>query len=76
MTLEQLEAEVLALPKDSQALLLARLVEHLGQEIEIEPEVAQIWAEEAKFRNKQMDNGQLVGIPAEEVFERIRASLQ
>ncbi|WP_325052223.1 type II toxin-antitoxin system YoeB family toxin [Dulcicalothrix desertica] len=36
------------------------------------PEVAQIWAEEAKFRNQQMENGQLAGISAEEVFERIR----
>lgn len=76
MTLEQLEAEVLALPKESQALLLARLVEHLGQTSVEEPEVAQLWAEEAKFRNQQMDNGQLAGIPADEVFERIRASLQ
>ncbi len=29
MTLEQLEAEVLALPKDSQVILLARLLERL-----------------------------------------------
>ncbi len=62
MTLEQLEAEVLALPKHSQALLVARLVEHLGQTSEIEPEVAQIWAEEATERDKQMDHGQLAGI--------------
>lgn len=76
MTLEQLEAEVLALPKDSQALLLAKLVEHLGQTNEIEPEVARIWAKEAIERNKQMDNGEVAGIPADEVFKRIRASLQ
>ncbi|NES00096.1 MAG: addiction module component [Symploca sp. SIO1B1] len=30
MTIENLEAEVLALPKDSQVKLLARLLEHLG----------------------------------------------
>lgn len=32
MTFEQLEAEVLALQKDSQLILLARLLERLGQE--------------------------------------------
>lgn len=44
ITLEQLEAEVLALPLKSQALLLARLVEHLGQASEIEPELAKVMA--------------------------------
>ncbi len=32
MTLKQLEAEVLALPKDSLVALLARLLEHLSQQ--------------------------------------------
>jgi Putative addiction module component len=76
MTLEQLEAEVLALSKESQGLLLARLLEHLGSTSEIEPEVANIWAEEAVNRDKKMDNGEVIGIPAEEVFRKIRASLQ
>lgn len=48
MRLENLEAEVLALPKDSQAILLSRLLQHLGQSSEIDPEVAAIWSEEAQ----------------------------
>ncbi|MEB3120215.1 MAG: hypothetical protein VKL41_03215 [Snowella sp.] len=36
MTLENLEAEVLSLPRASQATLLARLLEHLGQSNEID----------------------------------------
>jgi Putative addiction module component len=76
MTLEQLEAELLALPKESQAALLARLLGHLGQTNEIDLEVANTWVEEADFRNREMDNGQVIGIPADEVFRRIRASLQ
>lgn len=75
MSLEQLEAEVLALPKDSQVILLARLLEHLGQTNEIDREVATVWIEEAEKRDEAM-NAQVVGIPAEEVFQRIRASLQ
>jgi len=35
--------EVMALPRDSQAILLSRLLKHLGQSSEIDPEVASIW---------------------------------
>ncbi|WP_392531387.1 addiction module protein [Nostoc sp. C117] len=76
MTLEQLEAEVLALPKDSQVILLARLLERLGQESGIDQEIAASWAEEAQKRDEDMKTNQITGIPAEEVFQRVRASLQ
>ncbi len=76
MTLEQLEAEVLALPKDSQVILLARLLERLGQESGIDQEIAASWAEEAQKRDEDMNINQITGIPAEEVFQRVRASLQ
>jgi hypothetical protein len=76
MTLENLEAEVLLLPRDSQATLLARLLERLGQSNEIDQEVASVWFEEAELRDRAMDDGQVGGIPAEQVFQRIRASLQ
>jgi len=55
MTLENLEAEVLLLPKDSQAALLARLLEHLGRSNEIDQEVASVWGEEAELRDRAMD---------------------
>jgi Putative addiction module component len=76
MTLENLEAEVLSLPRDSQATLLARLLEHLGQSSEIDQEVASVWAEEAALRDRAMDDGQVAGVPAQQMFQRIRASLQ
>ncbi|WP_377480316.1 MAG: DUF1778 domain-containing protein [Microcoleus anatoxicus] len=47
MTIENLEAEVLALPKDSQAALLSRLIEHLWRG-EIDREVGSIGGEEAQ----------------------------
>lgn len=75
MTLENLEAEVLSLPRDSQATLLARLLEHLGQSDEIAQEVASVWAEEAERRVQAMDEGQTAGVPAQQVFQRLRASL-
>ena len=70
MTIENLEAQVMALPRDSQAILLSRLLKHLGQSREIDPEVTAIWSEEAQRRDREMDSGEVIGIPAEQVFDR------
>ncbi|MDY7015597.1 MAG: addiction module protein [Cyanobacteriota bacterium] len=75
MTLKQLEAEVLALPKDSLVTLLARLLAHLNQISDIDREVENVWIQEARGRDLEMDNGQAMGIPAEEVFQQLRTSL-
>jgi hypothetical protein len=76
MTLENLEAAVLLLPKQSQATLLARMLERLGQSTEIDQEVASVWVEEAELRDRAMDDSRVAGIPAEQVFQQVRASLQ
>jgi Putative addiction module component len=76
MTLENLEAEVLLLPKQSQAALLARMLERLGQSNEIDPEVSSVWVEEAEMRDQAMENDETAGISAEYVFQRVRTSLQ
>ncbi|MEG4287212.1 addiction module protein [Microcoleus sp. A006_D1] len=70
MTIENIEAEVMALPKDSQAILLSRLLKHLGQISEIDPEATSIWSEEAQMRDREMDGDQVTGIPAEQVFDK------
>ena len=67
MTLKQLEAEVLALPKDSLVALLARLLEHLSQLSEIDQNVERVWTQEAEARDREIDDGQVTGIPAEDV---------
>ncbi|MTJ47783.1 addiction module protein [Dolichospermum sp. UHCC 0259] len=76
MTIEQLEAQVLALPNDSLALLVARLIEHLGQVGEIDQKVAQEWIQEAELRDEDMSNGNIAGISSQEVFSKLRTSLQ
>lgn len=76
MTLEQIEAAVLALPKEAQATLLARLLGHLGETELIDADVAETWAKEAERRDRAMDDSEETGIPAAEVFRKIRASLQ
>jgi hypothetical protein len=75
MKLEQLEAEVMALPKDSQALLLARLLAYLGQNDDIDREVANVWVQEAQLRDRAMNEDRVTGIPAEQVFQKLRESL-
>lgn len=76
MTLEQIEAQVLALPKEAQATLLARLLGHLGETEMIDADTAEIWANEAERRDRAMENTGEAGIPAAEVFRKIRTSLQ
>jgi Putative addiction module component len=76
MTLENLEAEVLLLPKQSQVTLLSRMLERLGQSNEIDLEVSSLWVEEAEIRDRTMENGATAGIPAEQVFQRVLTSLQ
>lgn len=76
MTLEQIEAEVLALPKEVQATLLARLLGHLGETEIVDAEAAEAWADEAERRDRAMNNAGETGTPAETVFRKIRTSLQ
>jgi len=70
MTIENIETEVMALPRDSQAILLSRLLKHLGQSREIDPEVVSSWGEEAQRRDREMDSGEVTGILAEQVFDK------
>jgi uncharacterized protein YbaP (TraB family) len=75
MTLEHLESEVLSLPRDSQAALLSKLLEHLAQNNDIDQEIASAWADEAERRDQAMDGEQARGVPAEQVFQKVRAAL-
>jgi Putative addiction module component len=76
MTLDHLEAEVLLLPRDSQAALLARLLAHLGQNDDIDQEVAGVWVDEAERRDRSIDAGNITGTPAVQVFQRVAQTLQ
>ncbi|BAZ79758.1 MAG: addiction module protein [Sphaerospermopsis kisseleviana] len=76
MTIEQLEAQVLALPKDTLALLVARLIEHLGQVEKIDQQIANEWIQEAELRDEDMSNGKIAGISSQEVFSKLRIYLE
>jgi Putative addiction module component len=76
MTIEQLEAEVLALPKDTLALLVARLIEYLGQVEEIDQQVAEEWIQEAELRDEDISSGKIAGVSSQEVFSKLRTYLE
>jgi hypothetical protein len=73
--IEEIEAEILALPTEEQVSLLSKLLENLGKTLAIDPEVSQIWIQEAIDRDRAMDFDPKLSIPATEVFSKIRASV-
>ncbi len=75
MSLDELETEALNLPEKDRVHLFSRLL------LSFEPdrqagEVASVWAEEAERRDRAMETGEEPGIPAEEVFTKLRATLR
>jgi len=75
--LDQIEAEVLGLPEESRARRMERLLLSFREERDgDEASIAQAWVEEAERRDQEMDSGREPGIPAEEVFRKLRSSLR
>jgi hypothetical protein len=64
--LERLAVELLGLPASSRALLAKKLIESLD-ETET-PDAEALWMEVAQRRAKELEEGVVQGIPAEEVF--------
>lgn len=73
MTIEQIEAEVLKLPEQTQSELLGRLMRNLVDSLVIDTSVAEAWVQEVIRRDTEMELGSVTGIPAEEVFNELRS---
>lgn len=69
MSVQDVEAEALKLPSHERA----RLAEVLIASLDEEDEVARAWADEAERRYEELRSGAVQGVPADEVFARIRA---
>lgn len=77
MTLDQIESEMLNLPEDDRARLFGSLLRSFEERAPGQDDrIVQIWAEEAERRDQAMDSGEEPGIPAEEVFQRLRSTLR
>jgi putative addiction module component (TIGR02574 family) len=72
--LEQLALELLGLPAKSRARLAEQLISSL-EEDEI-PDVDDVAVETAKRRAKELAEGKVRGIPAEQVMSRARERLK
>lgn len=73
LTLNEIEAEALRLPEEDRARLFESLLRSFDEST-YEEENSRIWAEEAARRDQAMESGEEPGIPAEEVFRRLRSS--
>ena len=65
---EDLERAVLSLPAGDRARLARRLIESLDQD----PEVEVAWEKEIARRVAQIESGEAILIPADEVFSEAR----
>lgn len=72
MSVQELEAELLKLPSHERT----RLAEALIASLDEDDEIARAWAEEAERRYEELRSGAVQGIPAEDVFTRMRARLR
>lgn len=72
MSVEEMEAALLKLPNQERA----RLAEVLIASLDEENEIANAWADEAERRLAELRSGAVQGVPAEDVFARIRARIR
>ncbi len=70
MTLDQIIAETLRLPKEQVAELVDRLTMDLHQSVD--PALEAAWKKATRRRLDEISNGTVQGIPGEEVSARIR----
>ena len=66
-----IEEQIRALSTSDKEALLRVLLEELDGPAD--PEVEAAWLEEVKRRDEELSSGKVKGIPAEEVFARLRA---
>lgn len=72
MTIDELKREALQLDSSSRADLARELLESLDGLPE--PEVERLWLEEAERRRLEVQAGNVLPIPMDEVFARARAA--
>lgn len=67
---EEIEHELLTLPRKERADIALRLIRSLDEGVE--EDVDAYWKEELVRRSQEIDSGKAKLIPAEEVFEKAR----
>jgi len=77
MTTKQIEEAVLKLPKRDRARLARKLLDTIPMKPdERDRDVIAAWMAEVDLRIDEFESGKVIGIPANKVFKRVRASLR
>lgn len=74
-SLAEIEDNALQLSEEDRARLALRLLASLEEEAESPEEIEKLWLAEAERRFQELRDGVVRGIPAREVFARLRAKL-
>ena len=73
-TLEQVTTEALSLPSKDRAVLTRALIQSFDEAPADDPaDVEQAWHDEVNRRVEEIKSGRVKGVPAEEVFAKLRA---
>ena len=73
-TLESVTADALSLSPDDRARLMRALIQRLEQEPEDDPALVEsAWQTEISRRVEEIKSGKVKGVPADEVFAKLRA---
>jgi putative addiction module component (TIGR02574 family) len=70
----EIENDTLRLSDEERARLAVRLLRSLEEEAESPEQVEKLWLAEAERRFQELREGVVQGIPAGEVFARLRAT--
>lgn len=74
-SLTDIENDALKLSDEDRARLALRLLASLEEDLESPEELEKIWLAEAERRFQDLRDGAVQGIPAGDVFARLRAKL-
>ena len=75
LSLADIEDDALQLSDEERARLAVRLLASLEEEAESPEEIEKLWVAEAEERFQELRDGVVQGVPAREVFVRLRAKL-
>ncbi len=67
---ENIVAQALRMPPKDRAIIVERLISSLDTEVDWDVEVA--WQQEVQRRIEEIDNGEVVCLPWEQVLQRLR----
>jgi len=71
----EIEADALGLPPEDRARLALRLLASLEETVESPEEIEKLWIAEAERRFRDLRDGVVQGIPAQQVFAELRTRL-